>query len=126
MSKTIADYSKMSHDNDRVGSTGESIETNRRTMLRLSGATAAGVAGLAATSGSASAQWSSSGVDEFDLDGIGAADELPNSDESELVICLHGGVSGSAVDQAKVSRTASPTPATTRLFAGHGLPRTES
>ncbi|PGF16832.1 hypothetical protein CP556_12360 [Natrinema sp. CBA1119] len=92
----------MSHDNDRVGSTGESIETNRRTMLRLSGAAAASATGLAATSGAASAQWSSSGVDEFDLDGVGAADELPNSDESELVIYLHGGgVSDSAGDQGQ-------------------------
>lgn len=70
-------------------------------MLKATGATAVTVSGLAATSGSVSAQFLDDDAEEFDLSGFGAADELPSSDESELVIYLHGGgVSSTAGSQA--------------------------
>ncbi|GAB7020562.1 lipase family protein [Halostagnicola bangensis] len=89
----------MTDEIDHASPTDESIDKNRRATLRLAGAAAAGVAGLAATSGSATAQWFSDGVEEFDLDGFGVADELPSSDESELVIYLHGGGVSSTADE---------------------------
>lgn len=92
----------MNDDNDPGNAANESTGTDRRTMLRLSGAAITGAVGLSAASGSAAAQWGSSGVEEFDLDGFFADDELPESDEDELVIYLHGGgVSASAGDQGE-------------------------
>lgn len=76
----------------------ESSVTNRRRLLQRTGATVASVTGLAAANGTVSAQ-SSDGVEEFNLDGLGAADELPSSDESELVIYLHGGGASSTADE---------------------------
>lgn len=92
----------MNDDNDPGNAADESIGTDRRTVLRLSGAAITGAVGLSEASGSAAAQWGSSGVEEFDLDGFGADDELPHSDEDELVIYLHGGgVSATAGDQGE-------------------------
>ena len=76
----------------------ESSVTNRRRLLQRTGATVASVTGLAAANGTVSAQ-SSDGVEEFNLDGLGAADELPSSNESELVIYLHGGGASSTADE---------------------------
>lgn len=86
--------------------TAQPTETNDdRTRRRfLKGTAVAGVAAAGVGVGAAqtSAQWWSSGVETFDLDGLGAADELPNSDESELVVYLHGaGVGDSAGDQGQ-------------------------
>lgn len=92
----------MYNDNDRSDAANESNDPSRRTMLRLSGGAVAGAVGLSAASGSAAAQWGSSGVEEFDLDGFFADEELPHSDEDELVIYLHGGgVSATAGDQGE-------------------------
>ncbi len=88
--------------NDDTHQTPESNGTNRRTLLKFGGTSIGGAAGLSATAGSATAQLFSSGIEEFELDGLGAADELPSSDESELVIYLHGGgASSSAGDQGQ-------------------------
>lgn len=94
----------------RSGAQGVSTDGDSSRRRFLKGAATAGIAaaGVGAASTQAAAQWfgggddgSTTGVETFDLGTFGAS-ELPHSDESELVIYLHGGgVSDSANTQGQ-------------------------
>lgn len=75
----------------------------RRRVLGKAATAGLAAAGIGALSTGATAQWFgggiSTGVSTFDIgEGLGTASELPNSNESELVIYLHGGGVGSSAD----------------------------
>ncbi|QSW99685.1 alpha/beta fold hydrolase [Haloterrigena alkaliphila] len=76
----------------RQNSAADRTVTTRRTLLKATGTTLVGGAGLAATSGSASAQWGGPDVIEIDdggwFGGWSADGSLPVTDE--LLIFIHG------------------------------------
>ena len=92
-----------STDRSRGQASEPSDGSTRRRFLRETTALGLAAAGVGAGTSAASAQWwGSSGVETFELSGFGAAGELPNTDESELVVYLHGaGVSDSAGDHGQ-------------------------
>ncbi|QSW99686.1 esterase/lipase family protein [Haloterrigena alkaliphila] len=84
----------MNDDTDRIDSDDESIETNRRTILQYGGAAVAGVAGLAATTGSAAADTDE--IMEVDLrGGISPVTDAPQG-EDEVIFNVHGYTGSSA------------------------------
>lgn len=91
--------SREDHDQTTEQHTDQRAATSRRQLLRGTAATGVAVAALGAGTTAAAAQWwGSSGVETFELSGTGAADQLPNSSESELVVYLHGAGVGDSAD----------------------------